>query len=149
MIGAFLGIFAAWFLLAAIMHCIFSFFGGKGSFRRKFEFVGYGFLPSLVGSLITVPMSCHYLSKLQVPRITISQLRNPKVVKSIFTSIVPKSLIYSNLIVNVAVTVWSLTIWTFAIKHARGVRDKEAFVTTLIPTVLFALLELWRLRQFF
>jgi len=36
------------------------FFDGKGSFRRTFEFTGYGFLPSLVGSAITtitIPLS--------------------------------------------------------------------------------------------
>jgi len=52
-IGSFIGVFAAWFIMAAMMHGISSFFGGKGSFRRTFEFTGYGILPSLIGSLIT------------------------------------------------------------------------------------------------
>ena len=149
-IGSFIGMFAAWFIMAAIMHGISSFFGGKGSFRRTFEFTGYGFLPSLIGSLISVPMSLYYLSQVEIPKISIQQLRqNPNVVKTLFKSLLPRSLLYSNLIINVAVTVWSLTIWTFAVKHAREIELRKAFITALIPTVLFMLVELWRLRRVF
>jgi len=46
-------------IIAVIMHGLSAFFEGEGEFRRTFEFVGYGFFPSLVGSLITVPHQ-HY-----------------------------------------------------------------------------------------
>ena len=119
-IGSFIGVFAAWFIMAAMMNGISSFFGGKGSFRKDFRVYRLRFLPSLIGSLITVPMSCYYLSQVEIPKISIQQLQqNPSIVKSIMLSIIPKNLIYSNLIINVAVTVWSLTLWTFAVKHAR------------------------------
>ncbi len=62
-VGSFIGVFAVWLILAVIMHGISSFFGGRGSFRRTFEFTGYDFLPSLMDSAITVPMSAYYISK--------------------------------------------------------------------------------------
>jgi len=74
-IGSFIGMFAVWPILAMIMHGLSAFFGGEGSFRRTFEFVGYGFLPSLVGSAITVPMSWYYISKAEVPKISLTQLQ--------------------------------------------------------------------------
>ena len=58
---SFIGIFAVWLILAVIMHGLSAFFDSKGSFRRTFEFTGYGFLLSLIGSLITIPMSIHYI----------------------------------------------------------------------------------------
>jgi len=124
------------------------FFEGKGSFRRTFEFTGYGFLPSLVGSLITVPMSLNYILNAEIPKISFTQLQqNPNVIKAIMLSLIPKSLIYSNLIINLAVTIWSLTIWTFAVKHAREVELKKAFVSALIPTVLFGIYQLWSILK--
>jgi hypothetical protein len=147
-IATFIGVFAAWLIFAVILHGLSSFFGGKGNFRRTFEFTGYGFLPPLIGSLITVPMSCHYISKAQVPTISISQLQqNPNIVKSVISAMYPKNLVYSNLIINLAVTIWSLTIWTFAIKHAREIELRKAFICALIPTVLFTVIQIWKLLQ--
>ncbi len=73
--------FAVWLILAVIMHGISYLFEGKGSFRRTFEFVGYGFFPSLMGSLITVPTSLYYISKAEIPKISITQLQIPNVIK--------------------------------------------------------------------
>ena len=146
--GSLIGMFAVWLILAVIMHGLSAFFNGKGSFRRTFEFVGYGFIPSLVGSTITVPMSWYYVSQAEVPKISIAQLQqNPKVVKSIMLSIIPKDLVYSNIIINVAVTAWSLTIWTFAIKHAREIELRKAFICALIPTLLFGVYQVWSILK--
>ncbi|AIG98407.1 hypothetical protein AFULGI_00016480 [Archaeoglobus fulgidus DSM 8774] len=144
MAGSFIGIFAVWLILAVIMHGLSAFFGGEGSFRRTFEFAGYGFLPSLIGSAITVPMSVYYISNVEIPRISISQLQqNPDVMKAIMLSLLPKDLVYSNLIINLAITAWSLTVWSFAVKHAREVELKKAFISALIPTVLFGIYQIW------
>ncbi len=130
-----------------IVHGISSFFGSKGSFRRAFEFVGYGFFPSLIGSVITVPISACYISKAEIPRITIAQLQNPNVIKGIMLSLIPRSLIYSNLIINIAITIWSLTIWSFAIKHAREIELRKTFITALIPTLLLGIYQVWSLLK--
>ncbi len=145
-IGSFIGIFAVWLILAVIMHGLSAFFDGKGSFRRTFEFVGYGFLPSLIGSVIAIPMSANYISKAEIPKINLAQLhQNSDVMKTVMLSFIPKDLIYSNLIINFAVMIWSLVIWSFAIKHAREIEFREAFFTALIPTVLFGVYQIWSL----
>jgi len=148
-IGSFIGIFAVWLILAVIMHGLSAFFDGRGSFRRTFEFVGYGFFPSLVGSLITVPMSAYCISNAEVPKISLAQLQNPDVVKEIMLTLIPRDLVYSNLTINLAVTVWSLTIWTFAVRHAREVELRKAFFTALIPTVLFGIYQVWSILKLF
>jgi len=147
-IGSFIGIFAVWLILAAIMHGISAFFNGKGSFRRTFEFTGYGFLPSLIGSAITVPMSLYYISRAEIPKISLTALQqNPDVIKAVMISLLPRDLIYSNLIINFAVTVWSLAIWTFAVKNAREIELRKAFITALIPTLLFGVYQIWNILK--
>ena len=147
-IGSFIGMFAVWLILAVIMHGLSAFFDGKGSFRRTFEFTGYGFLPSLIGSAITVPMSVNYILNAEIPKISIAQMQqNPDVMKAAMLSLIPKDLVYSNLIINSAVTVWSLTIWSFAVKHEREVELKKAFFTALIPILLFGIYQIWSLLK--
>jgi len=141
-----IGVFAVWLITAAIMHATSAFFDGKGSFRRTFEFTGYGFLPSLVGSLITIPTSAYYVLNAEIPKISMEQLQqNPQIMKSLILSIIPQDLIYSNLIINLAVTVWSLTLWTFAVKNARNLTTRKAFMSALIPTLLFGMYQVWSL----
>ena len=142
-IGTFVGIFAVWFIAGALLHAISGIFGGKGSFRRTFELAGYGFLPSLVGSVITVPLSLYCLSQANLPEITPETLQNPEAMKSLMFSIVPPDLLYSNLILSSAITLWSLTLWTFAVKHARNLPTRKAFVSALVPTVIFALYQFY------
>lgn len=146
-IGSFIGMFAVWMINAAIIHVISALFGGKGSFRRTFEFVGYGFLPSLIGSLITVSISAYFISQAHIPAIDVGQLQNKEAMKALMLSIIPKDLLYSNLMINAAVTVWSLTIWTFAIKHAREIPTKKAFVSVLIPTAVFGLYQIYSIMN--
>ncbi|WP_456327094.1 Yip1 family protein [Archaeoglobus sp.] len=68
-IGSFIGMFAVWFIVAVIMHGVSSFFDGKGSFRRTFEFTGYGFLPSLIGAIITTPTTSPKSNFLKSPQV--------------------------------------------------------------------------------
>ncbi len=146
--ASFLGMFAIWFILTVIMHGISSFFNPSGNFRRTFEFVGYGFLPSLLGSAVTVPVSAHYILNAELPKISIALLQqNPAIVKSML-SLIPKNIVYSNMLISIAITAWSLLIWSFAVKHAREVELKKAFVCALIPTVLFGAYQVWSLLKF-
>ncbi len=91
-VASFIGVFAVWFILTVIMHGLSAFFDGKGSFRRTFEFVGYGFLPSLLGSAVTVPVSAHYVLSAEVPSLSLSALQqNPAIAKSVMLSLIPKT----------------------------------------------------------
>jgi len=141
-IGSFIGMFAVWLILAAVMHAISAVFNGNGSFRRTFEFTGYGYLPSLVGSLVTVPISGYYIMQAKIPQIDVNNF-DPDMMKSVMLSLIPNELIYTNLMINMAVTLWGLTIWIFAVKSARNLTTKNAFITALVPTVVFAIYQVY------
>ncbi|ADC64383.1 Protein of unknown function DUF2143 [Ferroglobus placidus DSM 10642] len=148
MIGSFIGMFAVWFVIALLMHAISALFGGEGSFRRTFEFTGYGFLPSLIGSAITVPFSAYYVMSAEVPKISVSDIQtNPELLGEVLMGVIPRELVYSNVVISLAVTVWSLVIWSFAIKHAREIEFRKAFITALIPTTLFGIYQVWSILK--
>src|SRR5512133_3029413 len=53
-IGAVIGTFLFWLIWSGVIYLLTMAFRGTGSFRRVLEVVGYGYLPQLFGSLITL-----------------------------------------------------------------------------------------------
>ncbi|WP_423792504.1 YIP1 family protein [Methanocaldococcus indicus] len=145
LISTFIGGLISWIIIAGIMHLISIAFKGKGKFKKTLSFVGYGFLPNIIGALITIPIAYYYLSHIHVQPLSIEQLQNPIIVQKVVKSIIPKSLVYFNLFVGIGVTLWNLYIWTFAIKYARNLDIKKAFITALIPTIIFGLYQLYNI----
>ncbi len=137
-VGSILGVFAAWVIVAAIMHGLSAFFDARGEFRRTFEFTGYGFLPSLFGSAITVPLSLRYIENAVLPEISAEELiADPGVLMRALMSQIPRDYISSILLLNVAVTLWSLVIWTFAVKNARSIELRKSLICAAVPSVIF------------
>ncbi len=137
-IGSAIGIFATWLIVAAIMHGLSAFFDGSGEFRRTFEFAGYGFLPSLFGSAITIPASLSYIENAALPKLDVKELTtDPKILAKAILSQIPTEYSHSALLLNIAVTIWGLLIWTFAVKNAREISVRKAFVCAAIPTAIF------------
>lgn len=137
----------AWLLIAGVMHLISMAFKGEGSFKRTFEFTGYGFLPNLIALFITIPIGYYFLSNVHIPTLTMAQLQNPAVVKQVMSSIIPKTMVYTNLLIGIAVSLWNLGLWTYGIKYARNLELKKAFIVALIPTVLFGAYQLYSVAK--
>lgn len=57
LISTFIGGIVAWLIIAGFMHLISMIFKGEGSFKKTLSFTGYGFLPNIVGALITIPIA--------------------------------------------------------------------------------------------
>ena len=160
MVGAYIGIvtsffasFIVWLVVAVIFYAISSVFGGKGEFKRTLEFSAYGFVPNIIGSCITLPFTYHYISQAEIPPLIpeslgIEALRNPEVMKSIMQAMFPTEAIYASAIVSLAILLWSLTIWTFALKHARELSLRNAFISVLIPTALHFIYQLWSILKY-
>ncbi len=146
-VSALVGGFISWLLIAAIMHIISIAFKGEGPFKRTFEFTGYGFLPNLIGLCITIPIGYYFLSNAHIPTLTMAQLQNPIVVKQVMSSIFPKTMLYVNLLIGIAVSLWNLGLWTYGIKYARNLELKKAFIVALIPTVLFGAYQLYSIAK--
>jgi hypothetical protein len=148
--GTVLGIFAVWVIVAAILHGVSALFEGRGSFRRTFEFSGYGFLPSLVGSMITVPASLYYIKRANPLEVDVELLSSdPWVIKEAIKSIIPAEWITASTVINLAVVAWSMVLWTFAVKNARNVRLRNAVICATVPTTILAAYQFYTLLQLY
>ncbi|MBN1133713.1 MAG: YIP1 family protein [Methanosarcinaceae archaeon] len=138
-VGAFSAIvvaFIQWLLYAGIFYLISSAFSGEGPFKRVLEFVAYGFIPTIVGSLISL------VAMIQAfPAIEFS-IDNPELLQEMILS---NPLIQASSIIGIIFTIWSANIWIFALLHARNLSSKHALLTVGIPIGLFIAYSVYNL----
>lgn len=134
-VSAFVGVFALWIIGSAVLHGTSSLLGGEGSFRRTVQFVGYGFLPSLIGAVVGAVVLVQVLPTIQF------DLSDPAAMQRAMQG--NTALAASN-VVNGLFYLWSANIWVFGMTHFRGLSLKQSLVAAGVPA---ALLVVWQLRN--
>ena len=119
--------FISWFLFAAAFYVVSMLFKGEGSFVRVFEFVGYGFIPMIIASVLGLVTTLILTSAVGFP------LNNPEL---LWQTMMQHLSIYGPVMV-VSVTIqflimlWSVVIWVFGVKHVRNLGMGHAIITVL------------------
>jgi hypothetical protein len=135
--------FIVWLIGAGVFYLVSFAFKGQGSFNRVLEIVGYGYLPQIAGSLITVVAAIIYIPKITVPTVTLAQLQDPgmaeQVTKAFMHDPVMMELTQITTLVSIVFMLWSAHIWIFGMKHARGLSPRDAAICVGIPVVLYVL----------
>jgi len=143
--GAFIGVVIFWLIGSAIFYLISMAFHGNGGFNRTLECVGYGFIPQIFGSLITLIMAVYYLPMVQVP--VVRSFTDPVVIQKAVSSLMhdPAMLELTKVSAVIAIIflLWSANIWIYALKYARNLSIKHAAVTILLPIIIYIIYTLF------
>jgi hypothetical protein len=125
-----------WAVYSAIFYVISMLFNGEGSFKRVMEFVSYGFIPSIISSIISAIFTSRAYSNIDFtdPMVTDTLLSDP-------------TLRIAG-IVGIIFTLWSANIWIFALVHSRNLSVKNAAIAVGVPILLYVLYTLYTLRIF-
>ncbi|MHC1574547.1 MAG: YIP1 family protein [Candidatus Methanogasteraceae archaeon] len=119
--------FIMWYLYTGVFYVISIFFGGEGSFKRCLEFVGYGFIPMIVSSLIGL-----VISLTMPPAIDFSSV-DPKFIEQ---TLMQDPATQVSTIIGIPFLLWSANICIFAVKHARNLSARNALITVGVPVGL-------------
>jgi len=135
-IGGLIVQFIMWLLYAGVFYVISMFFSGEGSFKRCLEFIGYGFIPSILGAIIGLVVMMTVL-----PTIEFS-VENPELFQQTLMS---NPTMQASAVIGTFLTLWSANIWIFAVKHARNISTKNALITVGVPVGLYLLysISMW------
>ena len=141
---AFAGVFICWVIVAGIFYLVSLIFEGKGTFSRSLEAIGYGFLPLVIGYLVTlaVGLAC-------IPRIAAEplargwSLADPAAAMSATQAFMNDPLVtqYTRITMIVAIVflLWSMYCWIFGMKHARQLTARNAAICVGVPVFLYIL----------
>lgn len=116
-----------WVAIAAVLYLVSSVFSETGRFGRLLLFVGWGFLPALLYSLVVLGELIYGIWVLGVEAYWETWL---------LTDYTYPYLLW-------AVVLWVGYIWVYAVKHTRGVTLRQAILTTAVPICGYLVFELW------
>lgn len=136
-IFAVIGTFIAWAIYGAIFYVISVLFKGEGSFKRLMEFISYGFIPSIISSIVSAFYTTRAYANID--------FSNPELIQDALLA--DPTLKIAGL-VGIIFTLWSANIWIFALVHSRNLSVKNAAMTVGIPILLSILYSLYQLRIF-
>ena len=142
-LGALIGTFIFWVIWAGVMYAFSYIFKGEGTFRRTLEFVGYGYLPQVFGTLITFVIALDYIPRIHVPQLSAAAAQNPELVtaavKALMQDPVMMELSQIATIISMVFLLWSANIWIFGMQNSRKLSARDAALCVGIPVVLYIL----------
>ena len=144
-VGPFIGVMLFWLIGSAVFYLISMAFKGTGVFNRTLEFVGYGFIPQIFGSLVTLIMAVYYLPMIQVP--VVNSFQDPVIIQNAVSHLMHDSAMIEftkvSAVIAIIFLIWSASIWIHAIKYARNLSIKHAAVTVLLPVIVYIIYTLF------
>jgi len=141
-IGAVIASFIAWLIIAAVFFGISCIFKGEGKFKRTLEFVGYGYIPTIIGGLISAVLVYNFVTTVQIPPITIT---DPTEIQEVITPLMKSPMMLLSSVVSILFMLWSANIWVFGLKHARNLSTRNALITVAIPVAAYILYSVYRM----
>lgn len=122
-----IGVYLYWLILAGVFYLVASLFNSEGTFRRTFEFVGYGFLPLIFASMIDLGALYTVL-----PTLDLSLNGN-------INQIMTNPILQASQVMRILFVIWSAYIWVFAIKNAMNITTRNALIVVGIPAGVYIL----------
>jgi len=142
-IGAIILTFLIWIVMTGIFYGLSFLFKGQGSFRRCLEVTGYGYLPQIFGSLISVIVAFMYIPKVIVPAISAAAMQDPQVIQDAVKALMrdPAMLEMTQIItvISIVFLLWSANNWIFGMKYARNLSMRDAAICVGAPVFVYIL----------
>ncbi len=138
-IGAVIGVFFAWILYSAVFYIVSLVFHGEGDFKRVMEFVSYGFIPNIAGSIVNLYFTNKVFSNIDF------SMTEPQLLQEAILSD-PSMRIAG--IIGIIFLLWSANIWMFGLMYSRNLSFKNAAMTVGIPVLIYILYTLLNLNIF-
>ena len=128
--------FISWVLCAAVFYAISMLFKGEGSFNRVFEFVGYGFVPMILASVVGL-----ITTMIMAPAFGF-QFDNPELLQQTMMQHLSRygPVMMVSAAIQILLVIWSVVIWVLGVKHARNLGTGHAIITVLAVPVAFFLI---------
>jgi hypothetical protein len=140
--------FISWLVYAGIFYIVSIVFKGKGTFNRTLEIVGYGFLPQILGGIITVIAALIYIPNVVVQPIP-AGTTDSQVILAASTSLMhdPAMMAFTQImtLISLVFLLWSANIWIFGLQHSRLLSVRDAALCVGIPVVLYTFYVIYKL----
>jgi hypothetical protein len=140
--------FISWLVYTGVFYLISFVFKGEGVFNRTLEVVGFGFLPQILGNVITLIVALEYIPRVVVQPIP-AGTTDSQVILDAATGLAhdPAMMEFTQImtLVSVIFLLWSANIWIFGLQHSRQVSARDAALCVGVPVVLYAFYTIYKI----
>ena len=134
-VGGVVGAYVRWLLYAGAFHLISSYaYDGQGPFQRTLSATGWGFLPGILGAVLTGILTFYALQSMTLPT-------DPAQAQAFARQLTRQPLVLLSSGLGILFLLWQGFLWTFAVKHVRGIELREAAITVAVPVAIAVLLN--------
>lgn len=148
-IGALIGVFIFWLVWTAVIFALSMLFKGQGSFKRTLQVIGYGYLPQVIGTVISIVVAFEYVPKIVVPHITSAMVQDPVAIQEATKALMqdPAMMEMTQIIsiISIVFLLWSANIWIFGLQKARNISPRNAALCVGIPVIAYILYMIYNL----
>ncbi|WP_123537350.1 Yip1 family protein [Halosimplex salinum] len=133
------GPFVIWLLYAGVFHGVSALFDGEGDFSTTLALVGWGFVPSILGSIAEAAIRYY---RFNVRGVEVPSEITMETMQEFSRNLQTGPLVALIAVLGIVFTLWSAFLWTFAVKHARNLTLKQAGLSVAVPVALGLLLTI-------
>ena len=135
-VGGIVGAYVRWLLYTVAFHAISAYvYDGEGTFQQTLGVTGWGFLPGIVGAVVTAVLTFYALQSMTLPT-------SPEQAQAFGQQLTRQPLVVLSTVIGILFLLWQAFLWTFAVEHARGITLREAAITVAVPVAVAVLLNL-------
>ncbi|PSQ20708.1 hypothetical protein BRD06_12215 [Halobacteriales archaeon QS_9_67_15] len=127
------GPFVVWLLYAGVFQGISVLFDGDGDFSTTLAFVGWGFVPSVMGSVASVAINFY---RFNVRGVDVPSEMSVEAYQQFSQSLQTGPLVALSAALGIVFTLWSAFLWTFGLRHARSLSVRQAALTVALPVLV-------------
>jgi len=128
--------------IVVIIASIFIFLSME-KFQRPLEFTGYGYLPQILGVILTIIVALQYLPRVVVPQITSAMAQDPQMILNATNALLhdPAMTEMTQIVsvISIVFLLWSANIWISGLQHSRKLPVRDAALCVGIPVVIYIL----------
>jgi hypothetical protein len=110
--------------------------------------VGYGFIPQILGGLVTFVVALNYIPQVVVQAIP-PGTQDSQIILDATTSLMhdPAMVAFTQIVtlISIVFLLWSANIWIFGLQHSRQLSMRDAALSVGIPVVLYILYSIYKL----
>jgi len=132
--------YVVWVLIAAFFYVVSLVFDGTGEFATTLKLVGWGLVPSVVGSVFSLFITVY---RYEIEGVTVPTEVTQESMQQFSQQISGGPLAALTGVLGIVFTLWSGVLWTFAMKHARQLTTRNAAITVALPVLVGIVVSLW------
>jgi hypothetical protein len=145
-VTSFLAPWFMWIITAVILMIMTKIFKGTCSFKRYAEIAGYGLLPQLIGSVISLVLAFWYLPRIQVSPIKVV---DPAQIQLLMGDFLKNPLMQEytllSTILSVILLIWTANIAAIGLEKCCGLSSKQSLIAAGLPIALYIIYSLYTL----